>query len=143
YGNDVHMSGDYWMSSNASQWDNQTVDQLNAWQNPGDVTDVPENRLLFENGTAARSSRYLDDASYLRVKTVTLSYDMPKRVTGKLNMSAMRLYASAYNLFTVTNYRGWDPEVSSDSFVDNIYYGIDFYSAPQPRTVVFGISLGL
>lgn len=143
YGNDVHMSGDYWMSSNASQWDNQTVDQLQAWQEPGDETDVPENRLLFENGTAARSSRYLSDGSYLRLKTVTLSYIMPKGVTNKLKMESIRLYASAYNLYTLTNYRGWDPEVSSDSFVDNIYYGIDFYSAPQPRTMVVGLSLGL
>ncbi len=143
YGNDVHLSGDYWMSSNASQWDNQTVDQLQAWQEPGDETDVPENRLLFENGTAARSSRYLSDGSYVRLKTVTLSYIMPKGVTNKLKMESIRLYASAYNLYTLTNYRGWDPEVSSDSFVDNIYYGIDFYSAPQPRTMVFGLSLGL
>lgn len=143
YGNDVHLSGDYWMSSNASQWDNQTVDQLQAWQEPGDETDVPENRLLFENGTAARSSRYLSDGSYVRLKTVTLSYIMPKGVTNKLKMESIRLYASAYNLYTLTNYRGWDPEVSSDSFVDNIYYGIDFYSAPQPRTIVVGLSLGL
>ena len=131
------------MSSNASQWDNQTVDQLQAWQEPGDETDVPENRLRFENGTAARSSRYLSDGSYVRLKTVTLSYIMPKGVTNKLKMESIRLYASAYNLYTLTNYRGWDPEVSSDSFVDNIYYGIDFYSAPQPRTMVFGLSLGL
>lgn len=143
YGNDVHMSGDYWMSSNASQWDNQTVDQFQAWQEPGDVTDVPENRLLFENGTAARSSRYLSDGSYMRVKTVTLSYIMPKGLTNKLKMESIRVYGSAYNLLTFSKYRGWDPEVSSDSFVDNIYYGIDFYSAPQPRTIVFGISLGL
>lgn len=84
YGNDVNLQGDYWMSSNASQYDNQTVDQLDAWQNPGDVTDIPENRLLFENGTASRSSRYISDASYLRVKTVTLSYELSKRVVKKL-----------------------------------------------------------
>ncbi len=143
YGNDVNLQGDYWMSSNASQYDNQTVDQLNAWQNPGDVTDIPENRLLFENGTAARSSRYLSDASYLRLKTLTLSYEFPKRMTNKLNMSSLRIYMSAYNLATITNYRGWDPEVSTDSFTDNVFYGIDFYSAPQPKTMVFGISLAL
>lgn len=143
YGNDIHMSGDFWMSSNASQWDNQTVDQFQAWQEPGDDTDVPENRLLFENGTANRSSRYLSDGSYVRVKNVTLSFIMPKGVTNKLKMETIRLYASAYNLYTLTNYRGWDPEVSSDSFVDNIYYGIDFYSAPQPRTIVFGLNIGL
>ena len=143
FGNDVNLQGDYWMSSNASQYDNQTVDQLEAWQNPGDVTDVPENRLLFENGTASRSSRYLSDASYLRVKTVTLGYEIPRRAVKKLNMNSMRIYASSYNLFTFTNYKGWDPEVSTDSFTDNVYYGMDFYSAPQPKTIVLGISIEL
>lgn len=143
YGNDVNLQGDYWMSSNASQYDNQTIDQLDAWQNPGDETDIPENRLLFANGTEARSSRYLSDASYLRVKTVTLSFTFPKRLTEKMNMSSLRLYTSAYNLFTFTNYTGWDPEVSTDSFTDNVYYGLDFYSAPQPKTVVFGVSIAL
>ena len=143
YGNDVNLQGDYWMSSNASQYDNQTIDQLDAWQNPGDETDIPENRLLFANGTESRSSRYLSDASYLRVKTVTLSFTFPKRLTEKMNMSSLRLYTSAYNLFTFTNYTGWDPEVSTDSFTDNVYYGIDFYSAPQPKTVVFGVSIAL
>ena len=143
YGNDVNMQGDYWMSSNASQYDNQTIDQLDAWQNPGDDTEIPENRLLFANGTEARSSRYLSDASYLRVKTITLSYTFPKRLTQRLNMSSLRLYASAYNMFTFTNYIGWDPEVSTDSFTDNVYYGIDFYSAPQPKTMVLGISIAL
>jgi len=143
YGNDVNLQGDYWMSSNASQYDNQTIDQLDAWQNPGDETDVPENRLLFPNGTEARSSRYLSDASYLRLKTVTLSYTIPEKLTTKMNMTSLRLYASAYNLYTFTNYRGWDPEVSTDSFTDNVYYGIDFYSAPQPKTIVFGVSIAL
>ena len=143
YGNDIHMSGDYWMSSNASQWDNQTVDQLDAWQQPGDITDVPENRLLFENGTQSRSSRWLSDGSYLRVKTVTLGYNFSKKFNQRLTLTSSRFYISAYNLATVSNYKGWDPEVSTDSFTDNIYYGIDFYSAPQPRTIVFGISLEL
>lgn len=143
YGNDVNLQGDYWMSSNASQYDNQTTDQLNAWENPGDDTDIPENRLLFANGTEPRSSRYLSDASYLRLKTLTLSYTIPQKLTTKMKMSSMRLYTSAYNLYTFTNYRGWDPEVSSDSFSDNVFSGIDFYSAPQPKTIVFGVSIAL
>ncbi len=143
YGNDINMQGDYWMSANASQYDNETVDQLDAWQNPGDVTDVPQNRLLFPNGTESRSSRYLSDGSYLRVKTVTLSYTLQKNWMQKMHMTSCRVYASSYNLFTFSNYTGWDPEVSSDSFTDNIYYGIDFYSAPQPKTIVFGVSMEL
>ncbi|MBC8173345.1 MAG: TonB-dependent receptor [Chitinophagales bacterium] len=143
YGNQIHLAGDYWMSSNASQWDNQTVDQLDAWQNPGDITDVPEARLLFDNGTQSRSSRYLSDGSYLRLKTCTLGYTFSKKVMRQLKMDNLRVYLSSYNLLTFTKYRGWDPEVSADSFVDNVYYGIDFYSAPQPKTLVMGISIGI
>lgn len=143
YGNDVNLQGDFYMSSNASQYDNQTTDQLDAWQNPGDITDVPENRLLKENGTQSRSSRYLSDGSYLRLKTVTLGYSFPKRLTNKMRLNSLTVYTSSYNLYTFTNYRGWDPEVSSDTFTDNIFYGIDFYSAPQPKTIVFGISIEL
>lgn len=143
YGNDINMQGDFWMSANASQYDNQTVDQLEAWQEPGDITMVPENRLLFENGTQSRSSRYLSDGSYLRLKTLTLGYTFPKTWMQKVKMGNLRIYASSYNLYTLTNYIGWDPEVSTDSFTDNIYYGIDFYSAPQPKTIVFGLSAEL
>ncbi|MBC8047617.1 MAG: TonB-dependent receptor [Fimbriimonadaceae bacterium] len=143
YGNDINLQGDFFMSSNASQYDNQTVDQLEAWQEPGDITDVPENRLLFDNGTQSRSSRYLSDGSYLRLKNVTLSYTFPSATIRKMKMNNLRVYASSYNLYTLTNYRGWDPEVSTDAFTDNVYYGLDFYSAPQPKTVVLGISIEL
>ena len=64
----------------------------------------------------------------------------------KAKLSSLRLYASAYNLFTITNYRGWDPEVSSDYVGPedaNVIAGNDFYSAPQPKTIVFGVTIGL
>jgi TonB-linked SusC/RagA family outer membrane protein len=143
YGNDVNLQGDYWMSSNAFQYDNQTVDQLDAWQEPGDITDVPENRLLFDNGAPSRSSRYLSDGSYLRLKNLSLGYNIPKNWVRAIKMEGLKIYTAAYNMYTLTNYRGWDPEVSSDSFTDNVFYGIDFYSAPQPKTIVFGISAAL
>lgn len=142
YGNDVNLSGGVFSSSNAAAYDNQTTDQLDAWSEPGDVTNVPEPRLLTINGSQARSSRYLTDGSYLRLKTTTFSYTFPRNITSKINLSNLRLYVSGYNLLTITQYEGWDPEVSADSFTDNIYFGIDFYSAPQPKTVVFGISVG-
>ncbi len=53
---------------------------------------------------------------------------------------------SAYNLLTITSYRGWDPEVTSDYVLPeeaNVIAGIDFYSAPQPKTIVFGLTIGL
>jgi hypothetical protein len=55
----------------------------------------------------------------------------------------MRVYIQGQNLLTFTKYQGWDPEVSTDFLNDNITSGCDFYSAPQPRSIVFGITIGL
>jgi hypothetical protein len=53
------------------------------------------------------------------------------------------VYVRGQNLFTITNYKGWDPEVNADYQASNINQGVDFYSVPQLRTVVFGINIGL
>ena len=74
---------------------------------------------------------------------MTFSYTFPRTMMSNINLSNLRLYVSGYNLLTITNYEGWDPEVSADSFTDNMFFGIDFYSAPQPKTLVFGISIEL
>ena len=63
-------------ASGSNGFDNQTRDQLAAWKKPGDVTMVPEARLFFPNGTD-HSSRYISDGSYLRVKALTLGYNLP------------------------------------------------------------------
>jgi TonB-linked SusC/RagA family outer membrane protein len=146
YGNDVNLNGDHWMESNGTYFDNQTTSILNVWQQPGDVTDVPQARLTFENGNQFRLSRYISDGSYLRLKTLTLGYSLPAKIIGHIKINSLRFYVSAYNLITFTGYRGWDPEVSSDvynTYSDPVDVGVDFYSAPQPKTVVLGLSLGL
>jgi len=142
FGNDIHKTGDVFMACNACWFDNQTTDQLDSWKNPGDITNVPEARLGYSNGDAGRSSRYLSDGTYLRLRSLTLGYEIPKSVVNKLRLSRLRVYAVGQNLLTFTDYDGWDPEVSSDAFVNNTSFGIDFYSAPQPRTITFGLSIG-
>jgi TonB-linked SusC/RagA family outer membrane protein len=141
-GNKIYNGGGQYMSASASNgFDNQTVDQLRRWQKPGDITDVPEARLFGANGTNP-SSRYVSDGSYLRVKTVTLGYSLPGNIISRLKMDRIRIYATAQNLFTFTSYKGWDPEVNADYQATNINQGVDFYSAPQPKTITFGINLG-
>lgn len=142
FGNDIYLSGDVFMACNACWFDNQTKDQLRSWKNPGDITDIPEARLGYTNGAQDRNSRYLSDGSYVRLRTVTLSYDLPKNLLSRWKVANLRLYATAQNLLTFTDYIGWDPEVSSDAFVTNTQFGLDFYSAPQPRTIIFGLNLG-
>jgi hypothetical protein len=55
---------------------------------------------------------------------------------------SLRVYATATNLLTFTKYEGWDPEVTADFLAGNTVYGIDFYSAPQPKTIIGGIRIG-
>ncbi|MEP6847064.1 MAG: SusC/RagA family TonB-linked outer membrane protein, partial [Panacibacter sp.] len=143
YGNQIFNGGGQYMSASGSNgFDNQTVDQLAYWDKPGDVSMVPEPRMFYANGTNS-SSRYISNGSYLRVKAVTLSYDLPVSLLGKLKIQKARIYVRAQNLFTITKYEGWDPEVNSDYQVSNINQGQDFYSAPQLKTIVFGINVSL
>ena len=142
-GNKIHLIGDQWMAANGVWFDNQTKDQLNSWKKPGDKTDIPQARFYYDNGDQSRNSRYLSDGSYMKLRSLILSYELPKRLIGKIGLERMRLYIQGQNLLTFTKYKGWDPEVSTDFLNDNITSGCDFYSAPQPRSIVFGINIGL
>jgi TonB-linked SusC/RagA family outer membrane protein len=142
-GNKIHLIGDQWMGANGVWFDNQLSSQLASWKKPGDVTDVPQARLGWDNGDQSRNSRYLSDGSYVKLRSFMLSYEMPKKIVSKVGLDRLRLYIQAQNLLTFTKYKGWDPEVSTDFLNDNITQGGDFYSAPQPRSIVFGINIGL
>ncbi len=142
-GNEIYDGGgQYYSASGSNGYDNQTTDQLNSWKQPGDITMVPEARRGWANGTDP-SSRYIMDGSYLRVKQLTLAYNFPKGITNRIRLDRLRVYARAQNLFTITSYKGWDPEVNADYQATNINQGVDFYSVPQAKTIVFGINVGL
>jgi hypothetical protein len=142
-GNKIHLIGDQWMGANGVWFDNQLTSQLGSWKNPGDITNIPQARLGWDNGDQSRNSRYLSDGSYIKLRSLMLSYEIPKRIINKAKLDRMRIYIQGQNLLTFTKYEGWDPEVSTDFLNDNITSGCDFYSAPQPRSIVFGITIGL
>ena len=131
------------MGANGVWFDNQLKSQLASWKKPGDVTDVPQARFYYDNGDQSRNSRYLSDGSYVKLRSFMLSYEMPKKIVAKAGMDRVRIFIQAQNLMTFTKYKGWDPEVSTDFLNDNITSGCDFYSAPQARSIVFGINIGL
>ncbi|MDO3643005.1 TonB-dependent receptor [Mucilaginibacter sp. L3T2-6] len=142
FGNKIYNGGGQYMSSSASNGlDNQTIDQLKYWDKPGDITNVPEPREFYANGTDP-SSRYLSSGSYVRLKTVTLGYTFPSAMLKKIKVERLRIFMNAYNLFIITKYTGWDPEVNTDWLASNINIGNDFYAAPQPRTVTVGVNVG-
>ncbi len=142
-GNKIHLIGDQWMGANGVWFDNQLKSQLASWKKPGDITDIPQARLGWDNGDQSRNSRYLSDGSYVKLRSFMLSYEFPKSIVSKAKVDRIRVYVQAQNLLTFTKYQGWDPEVSTDFLNDNITSGCDFYSAPQPRSIVFGINISL
>ena len=86
------------------------------------------------------SERYVEDASFLRLKLITLGYTLPKSVSSKLGAKSVKFYISAENLVTWTKYTGYDPEVSSYE-QNNLYPGIDFGSYPNSRTFISGLNV--
>ena len=155
-GNKIHLSGDTFMNSQFGNGpDNQTTDILRRWRKPGDVTDVPRASIdgvtsdgVALNGFQGRNGRYLQDGSYLRLKTLNFGYTLPATLVKKAKLSTVRVYVAAQNLLTFTKYTGWDPEVSTDYLTSggstngNLFQGVDFYSAPQAKTVTFGLNVG-
>jgi TonB-linked SusC/RagA family outer membrane protein len=142
FGNYIYNGGGKFQEANGDFFDNQDISQLRRWRSPGDVTDVPQARLLGGNGTG-ESSRYLQKGDYVRLRTITLGYSIPKTLISRIGLNRARVYVTGQNLLTFTKYTGWDPEVNSDAYQGNpVNLGIDFYSAPQPRTIVGGIQIG-
>ena len=140
-GGDINFYGvGQYGSANGIYEDNQTKDQLNAWRPDNTITDVPEARYLRSNGSQP-SSRYIYDGSFIRLRTLTLGYNLPKGLISKMKLEKLRVYLSAQNLATFTKYKGWDPEVNSDSFTSNFAQGNDFYTPPMPRTLLFGLNV--
>jgi hypothetical protein len=99
-------------------------------------------RLPMLDGAAhsqEASTAIIEDGSYLRLKTTRLGYTLPKNVLDRLNMKSLRVYIQATNLFTLTKYRGLDPELDSSG----MSMGIDQGSWPTPRQITLGLTLGL
>lgn len=124
---------------------------LNRWTETNQNTDVPafikqsdllgiEQRISLDRNNPQRLSRWVEDGSYVRLKNVTLSYNLPASLTRKLGMSAFRAYVSGSNILTFTDYTGYDPEVSSYN-ANDARLGIDFGSYPQARTFTVGVDL--
>lgn len=123
---------------------------LNAWtpQNPN--TSIPRAVINDPNFNAQTSSRFLENGSYMRLRTLQVGYTFPASMTGKIKISSLRAYLSADNLFTITKYTGYNPDIGrgpnpdgrSGSILDR---GVDFghVAYPLARTFMAGIQLTL
>jgi len=94
-------------------------------------------------GSAAnRTSRWVEDGSYARLKNITLGYNLPAAVSQRFHVNNLRVYVSATNLITITKYKGSDPEVSSYTGND-AQFGSDFGTYPQSKIFNVGLNVSL
>jgi len=110
--------------------------QLDRWTSPGQITDVP--RLTAENYARQENSRFLEDASFLRLRALTFGYTFSKKLTQRIGLEKLRIYATGNNLLLFTGYTGSDPE--SNMGRGNIQ-GYDYGTPPQPRAVQLGLNV--
>jgi TonB-linked SusC/RagA family outer membrane protein len=136
-GNDVY---NYTRSQleNMATFNNQAKTILNRWQYEGNITTIPRAVYGDPMGNARFSDRWIEDGSYLKLKNVTLSYDLGLK--WKLIQDCM-VFITGENLLTLTKYKGLDTEFSLGQ--DPLYYGIDACFVPQPKTISIGLKLAL
>jgi hypothetical protein len=87
------------------------------------------------------STRFLEDASYLKIKTATLAYNIPSKVFKVKSIAGIRVFATVDNLFTISKYSGYDPEQSFDTSPGSSNYGVDFGLQPTLRTFLLGLNV--
>lgn len=140
YGGQIYNASRMWIEGLAGD-DNQTTAALRRWRQPGDITDVPRATALgYNNNANLKSNRFIEDGSYLRIKSITLSYDLPKSITSKMWVTGAKFYVSGQNLWTLTNYSGMDPDVNFAGLT-NRYIGTDMFTYPQAQTFTVGMNL--
>ena len=139
YGNEIYNGSRMYIEGLGAD-DNQTTAALRRWKKPGDITDVPRATILgYNNNANLKSNRFIEDGSFLRIKNVNLSYDLPKALVSNMRLDATKVYISVQNLVTFTRYSGMDPDVNFAG-ASNRYLGTDFFTYPQARTITVGIS---
>ncbi|MFN8135120.1 MAG: TonB-dependent receptor [Bacteroidales bacterium] len=94
-------------------------------------------------GNDNRSSRWVEDGSYFRLKNLTFGYNLPSSLIEKINITSLRVFVTGTNVFTLTKYSGYDPEVSSFNIGTDSGRGIDISNYPTVKTVTFGINVTL
>lgn len=134
YGNDIYNVS---RMDNEGMFDgrNQSTTVLRRWRIPGQITDVPKAGFDQRNSTY-----YIEDGSYLRVKSVTLSYDVPALALRKMHLTRLMPYISFTNLLTWTGYKGRDPEVNQYGDSGTVQ-GLDWGTYPLSRSFVMGLKV--
>jgi len=170
YGNKIYNYSAMRLSNMKSVWDNQLkivtdraklvaidddkaypitvggVDIYNWFEDINNVkvsnptTKIPRAIANDPNDNDRISDRYVEDGSYLRIKNLTLGYTLPSQITRRYSIDNVRFYVNIQNLYTFTNYSGYDPEVGVSTLSNNVF-GLDNGRYPAPQVYTFGLSL--
>lgn len=137
YGNEVYNNEATNIENPTYFVDGMAASLLNAWKTPGQITDVP--RIQTVNGLTTSpyqtgTTRYIEDGSYLRLRNVTLGYNLPSDLVQRWSMKNIRIYVQGQNLWTATKFTGTDPETATGSFIGAVY--------PALRTYTVGLNVG-
>lgn len=136
-GNDIYNYTRAMLESGSTYY-NQSDIMRNRWRGEGQVTNVPKASYGDPMGNAQFSDRWIEDGSYLRLRSVNLTYNVPLKTKA---IKYAKIYATGNNLFTLTNYLGYDPEFSATGSI--FTQGIDTTLEPQFRSVQLGVRIGL
>ncbi len=115
---------------------NQLSTIKNAWTPTNTNTNIPK---VSGSNNYTMSSRWVEDGTYVRLKTISLGYTLPKKFVSKYGIDKFKLYVSAQNLFTITDYSGYNPDVSYNN--SNTKLGLDYGSYPNAKSVTVGFNL--
>ena len=132
-----------------------SADLLNRWSPENQNSSIPAiidqatrassglvSKVKIPGSAANRTSRWVEDGSYARLKNITLGYNLPAAVSQRFHVNNLRVYVSATNLITITKYKGSDPEVSSYTGND-AQFGSDFGTYPQSKIFNVGLNVSL
>ena len=126
----------------------KSLEELAYWNEGGNGQSAKSMWSPFSTGDAVvvPTDWAMDNASFLRLQSLTVGYTVPKKITTKFGVQRLRVYVTGTNLFVITNYPGFDPEVSSyarNSSYSGLTPGIDFSSYPKSRAFTFGLNVTL
>lgn len=139
YGNDIYNANRILWTSGLKSHRNFIPEVLNRWKD----SNTPEQNAVatFRNindVSEVLTSQYIEDGSYLRLKTISLGYTFNKSWIKKIGMQGFRVYVTGQDLFTWTDYTGFDPEVSTSGA--GLTSGVDFGAYPRSKTFIGGLS---
>ena len=103
-------------------------------------TGIPRPTTNDNNGNNRMSDRFIEDGSYIRIQNIRLAYTLPKKFTEKYRVGMLRFYVNAQNLYTITDYSGYDPEIGAFN-QDPLLQNVDMGRYPSPRLYTFGVDV--